>query len=197
MYHQNASWCPKGTRYNQDGLGYCWTWSGTGCFMSLRAMEGLPTTLLAPVSMGYLVNWANRGNYLESFIQGAREQGICPAIDGNINDLNRSASFWNQHADKRELFRLDEVWDTDGSSDDRMIQHAISGLSYGRSGFLAFNWWGHALELVGVRHDPKVYKGFVAVIRNSHNEDDFIELTGTKAVPDELYFFVSSKPSAS
>ena len=81
-YAQTASWAPKGFQYNQNGLGYCWTWGGTACLMDLQRIHCVDMVLLAPVSMGYLVNWRNAGNYLESYIGGARDQGVCAAING-------------------------------------------------------------------------------------------------------------------
>lgn len=186
IYHMYDSWRPKGTRYNQGSLGYCWTWSGTGCVMSCRAMEDKDLVILAPVSMGYLVGWANRGNYLMSFITGAREQGICP---GDLNDSRRSATVWNA-VGRRNEFQLDKVWDCRKSV---MTQHCISGLCYGRSGYIAYNWWGHALELVGIRMVGGVLQWDIS---NSHNEPDVITLTGSRAVPDECYFFISTKQAA-
>ena len=65
VYHQYNSWAPAGTfRWNQNGLPYCWTWSGTAGLLDVRAIEQKPTVLLAPVSMGFLVGWKDRGNYL-------------------------------------------------------------------------------------------------------------------------------------
>ena len=55
VYHAQDTWRPEGFQWNQDGLGYCWTWGGTAAIMTLRAVYGLATVKLAPVSMGYLV----------------------------------------------------------------------------------------------------------------------------------------------
>jgi hypothetical protein len=184
MYHQKAAWGPDGFQWNQDGLGYCWTWSGTGSVMNCRAREGKPTILLSPVSMGWLVNWRNRGNYLESFIEGAMERGIAPmeyTPDQHSMDYKNYVKGWEEAALN---YRIAEAWDSDTDS---MIQHAISILRCGVDGYIAYNWWGHALSLVGVRWDESVANNLVWVIRNSHDEDDFIELTGSKGIPDELY----------
>ncbi len=194
MHHQKHTWAPPGFQYNQNGLGYCWTWGGTGCLMTTRAMEDKDTVLLAPVSMGYLVNWANRGNYLESYIRGAREDGVCPAVNGEINSHTNSSRYWDNHDTDRSKYRLDKIWDTDSRNGDaRMIQHCLSILCYGRSLYIAYNWWGHALECVGLRWDESKPNNLVWIIRNSHNESDFIELVGSKGVPDEAYGFVSTK----
>lgn len=193
IYHMYDSWAPPGYKFNQNGLGYCWTWSGTGAVMTLRALEDKDFVPLAPVSMGYLVGWRNNGNYLESFIQGAREDGICPAVNGEINSHKNSRSYWDQHDADRHLYRLDKVWDTNArAGDDVMIQHCLSILSYGRPLYCAWNWWGHAVLVVGMRWDETEYKNIVWLLRNSHNEDDVIELTGSRGVPDEAYGFVST-----
>jgi len=188
MYHQQATWRPPGFKWDQSSLNYCWTWSGTGCLMTTRAVEKKPTVILAPASMGYLVGWSNQGNYLESFIKGAREQGVCPAQDGNWNTTNRSKAYWNEFASQRKLYRLKDVWDTDARN---MTQHAVTGLCAGCSGYIAYDWWQHALELVGiVIRDGKWYW----IISNSHASDQgkLIELTGSRAIPSELFFFIST-----
>lgn len=189
IYHMQSSWRPDGMEWLQKNLGYCWTWSGTGCLMTTRAMEGKPTVLLAPVSMGYLVGWANRGNYLQSFIQGAREDGICPAVDGDFNSQNRSASYWDKYKEPRKLHRLGGVWDTNVA---KMTQHCISGLSAGRGGYIAYDWWRHALELASIRMVNGVLHWDIS---NSHPTDKgkLITLTGSRAIPSECYFFVSTE----
>jgi hypothetical protein len=197
MYHQNKTWAPDGFRYNQDGLGYCWTWSGTACMMDLRAAEDKETVKLSPVSMGYLVGWKNRGNYLESYIQGARKQGVAPVdwVDGDINSVNRDPDSYKQGwKEEREKYQLDEIWDTDTRSGAKTtIRHCATILALtARPIYIAYNWWGHALELVGIRWDESKQNNVVWIIRNSHNENDFIELDGSKGEPDEAYGFVSS-----
>jgi hypothetical protein len=189
MYHQYNSWAPEGFVYNQDGLGYCWTWGGTAAVMDCRALEKKKTTLLAPVSMGYLVGWQNRGNYLGSFIKGAKNDGICPAVNGNVNSHQNSSSYWSQHDADRDKYRLATVWDCDRS---QMWRHCVSILCYGVPIYVAYNWWGHALELVGVRWDERQPSNVRAILRNSHRESDLIELTGSRAQPSEAYGFCST-----
>jgi len=184
LYHQYNSWAPEGFRWNQNGLGYCWAWGVTAAVMDCRAREGRETVLLAPVSLGWLVNWRNRGNYLESAIRGARERGIAPAEyvpDPHSLSHRSYRDGWEEAAMR---YRLGETWDCDPS---RMIQHAISVLATGTPLYIAYNWWGHALECCGIRWDERERYNVVWQIRNSHNEDDLIELTGTRGVPDEAY----------
>lgn len=193
VHHQYATWAPKGEfQWNQDGLGYCWTWGGTACMMDLRAIHAMNTVYLAPVSMGYLVGWRNEGNYLESFIEGAQDRGVCPAVDGNYNSHRNDGSYWRQFEEKRADFRLDRVWEVDTSrGKDFTKRQILSGLSYTMPGYIAYMWWGHALSMNMVIDPRKPKYG----IRNSHNEDDIIVLEGDRAIPDEMFFFETLKLS--
>lgn len=191
LHHLHDSWAPPGTKFNQNGLGYCWTWSSTACMMTVRAAELKPFVSLASVSMGYLVRWANQGNYLESVINGLREKGICP---GDFNDHSNSASKWSSLDSERAKYRLRAVWDTNPRAGDAtMIQHCLSILAYGRPLQGAWNWWGHAVAIVGMRWDESLLNNVAFILRNSHNESDVIELTGSRAVPDEAYGFISTE----
>ena len=186
MYY-TYKWRPRGFRYTQNGIGYCWTWSGCGTFMTLWLLEGKDLTYFVPVAMGYLVGWQDRGNYLMDFVKGAREDGLFRSADqSDLNNHSRNRNNWPMGGD-RMLHLLDEVWDLNSGN---MVQHCITALCAGRSIYIAYNWWGHALELVGIRYNGNTLEW---IISNSHNEDDFIILTGNRAVPSEGIVFVSSK----
>jgi hypothetical protein len=189
MYHQDATWAPDGFQWNQNGLGYCWTWSGTGDVMNCQAREGKRKAgdeLLAPVSMGYLVGWRNRGNYLEDFLRGARDHGIAPAScvpSQHSRDVRNYASDWEE---KAFLNRIADngVWDCNRSD---MLRHSLSHLRLGVSGHIAYNWWSHALSLIGVIWDESQPENVRWVIRNSHNETKPIIMTGRRGTPDECF----------
>lgn len=191
LYHMWDSWCKPGVKYNQANLPYCWAWSGAACLMTTRAAELKPTVTLAPVSMGYLVGWRSAGNYLESFIEGARDKGICP---GDLNDRRNSASAWSSLESERAKYRLRAVWDTNPKAGDAtMIQHCLSILAYGRPLYCAWYHLSHAMATVGLRWDESVTNNLVWIIRNSHNESDVIEMTGSNAIPDEAFGFASTE----
>jgi len=192
MYHQRDTWAPEGFSSNQDGLGFCWTWSGTSWVMTIRAMEDKPTVMLSPVAQGKWVNWSNSGWYLDSFIDKARNEGICPLPPGvDFNSTDRSSSFWSQYDSQRKFYRVDAVWDCNNANATIMWQHAISCLAYGCPLYIAYTFWGHALMCVGVRWDNGQ---LIPVIQNSHGETDWIELTGSRAVFSEAYGGVSTVP---
>lgn len=186
MYHQDRSGVMK-DGWDQDGLGYCWAFGMTAALMDCRALEGQDPVRLAPTSLGFLVNWQNAGNYLDSAIQGARERGIAPAT--HVPELSiRPREFKTGWEDEALKYRLSEVWDTNaGSGAKAMIQQCLSILALGRAGYIAYDWWGHALEMVGYRWDQKAANNVVPIIRNSHGEDDYIEIEGSRGVPDEFY----------
>jgi len=195
QFHQEDTWAPPGTVSDQNGFGWCWTFGGTNALMDVEALEDKTTIRLGANSMGWLVNWQNRGNYLESFITGAKERGIAPAdMCGGWNSLENNPR--NFHANWKEealKHRLGTVWDTDArSGDDRMIQQCLSILAYGRPLYIAYNWWGHALMCTGVIWDESKYKNLIWVLRNSHGEREFIYLHGTKGIFDEAYGFIST-----
>jgi len=187
LYHQHATWAPPGYEWNQDGLPYCWAWGLTAALMDCRAREGKPTVTLSPVSLGWLVNWASRGNYLESAIRGARERGVCAmeyTPDPHSRNHRNYRDGWEDNALKH---RIAEVWDLDTRSNAAMIQHSITVLATATPLYIAYNWWNHALQCCGLRWDESQPYNLVWQIRNSHNESDIIELTGSRAVPDEAY----------
>jgi hypothetical protein len=191
IYHQHATWAPPGVmEWYQDGLKYCWTWGGTAALQDCEAREKKWTTLLSPVAMGYLVDWRNAGNYLDSVIQGFKERGV-PEASYTPDMLSRNPkTFKEGWEDNALLHRLGDVYDTDAQ---KMIQHAISILACGIPGHNAFNWWGHSTETVCVWWDETQVNNLRWGVRNSHNENDVIVMTGNKAVPDEFYGYASTK----
>lgn len=187
VYHQHNSWAPTGFQWNQNGLNYCWAWGPTAALMDLFAREGKACPLLSPVTLGWLVSWRNSGGYLGATIRGIMERGIASAeFTPDIHSRNYG-SFRPGWQDDAMKHRLAEAWDMDNTSKSGMIQHAVSVLATGTPMYIAYNWWGHALECCGVLWDETKPNNLVWQIRNSHNEDDIIEMTGSKAVPDEAY----------
>jgi len=204
QFHQERSWAPKGFKWNQNGLPYCWAWSLTAAIMDTEAreaQEGEPSKLLAPVSMGGAVKWANTGNYLENAIQWAIDHGVAsaeyvPSSAWFSRNPNSFKSGWEQDALNHKI-DPQAVWQMDNSSKTSMVQHCITNLSRGNAVYLAYYWWSHALEMIGLIWDETQKYNLKFVIRNSHDESEPIILTGDRAVPDEAFGILGTMPYVS
>jgi hypothetical protein len=188
IYHLHK-WFGQGKvfdRWDQNGLGYCWTWGLTAGLQCVRACEGKTPVALAPNSLGHLVGWRNRGNYLLSALSGMRETGVCElSYVDSIHSINprRFKRGWEENALQYRLSPRD-LYDTDPR---RMIQHAVTLLArLGLPGYDAYDWWGHALLLVSLEWDERQPNNITWINFNSH-DDGIIKMTGQRAVPSELY----------
>jgi len=206
VYYSYKTWAPNDGSFtwDQNGLGYCWTWGGTAGLLCLRAVLGLKTVRLAPVSMGYLVGWANRGNYLESWLKGAMDDGLVPVQGGEVslddwadvsmNSTNRSSSFWGKYDALRKQFRLDRVWEINTQSGEMQnIRETATSLYLSSPTYGAHNYWSHALGHEAIFNDSRAPYGVTIGHRNSHNNKDLLILEGTKATFDEAYPLISVK----
>lgn len=185
MYHQDAAKLFEGS--TQNGLGYCWAWSATNALMGKRAIEGQQPVLLAPVTLGWLVNWNNQGNYLESAIQGMNERGVAPSEYVPNQHSTNHRQYKDGWEEAALNYRSLEWWDCNYTSEKFMLQQELTILSLGIPVYAAWNHLGHAMEVVGLLWDEKVRNNIVQVIRNSHGEKDCIEMDGARAVPNEAY----------
>ena len=157
--------------------------------MTAYSRNRLKRRLLSPVSGGKFVGWRNVGNTLVSFVRGSQEYGICDAENGEVNDFRNSGSVWDS---KPRTVKLGSVWELDCRSGvDYTVQQMITCLCLGIPLYIAYLWWSHALEIVGIRYVPGKYKNIVVILRNSHGETNFIELEGSKCIPYEIFAFGS------
>jgi hypothetical protein len=185
MYHQQNTWAPDGFRWNQNGLNYCWAWGITAAMMDQQArINPGNIKLLAPVTMGWTVGWRNKGNYLEDALQAVIVRGVAEASyvpDPHSLNYREYKAGWEDNA---LLHRVPEdgFWDLQRSN---MIQHAISVLKTGTSLYVAYYWWSHALEVVGLRWNEREKNNLEWILRNAHNEDELYLMTGDNAIPDE------------
>ncbi len=171
--------------HSQGRTNYCWAYGITLCIEVLRLMENQPYRRLGPASLGWLVSWRNRGNYLASAIQGVWERGVASAEfvkDGTTNHRTFKEG-WEADALKHKLH---EWTDTDSSDPEYMAQQCASLLVGGLPLYEAFNWWSHALARVGVVWDPHERYNLRWIDWNSHS-DGRIEMTGLRGIPDEAY----------
>jgi hypothetical protein len=189
IYHQKNSWAPDGFHWYQNGLNYCWSWSLAADMMDLEAVEGkrdASTPRLASVTMGRIVNWRNKGDYLEDGIRGLIKYGFASETyvpDPHSLNYREYEDGWEDDA---LLHRIpeDSVWDMDPKY---MLRHILTGLDKGRSAYGGWNELGHAMSVVGMLWDKSAYNNVIIQVRNSHNETEPIEMVGRNALPDEAY----------
>lgn len=196
MYWQQRTWAPDGYRWNQSRLLYCWSWSGTAALLDMRAAEGLSTPQLAPVTAGGAVGWANKGNYLDSYVSWARENGLAEVEyvpDMWSRDYRNYKPGWQESAKKH---RLRNILDTNRRAGTKeMMRQVLSILKLGRPLYAAWNRLAHAMEITGMLWTPGKWLDITLIIRNSHNEPEPIEMYGENATPDEAIGFISSEPT--
>ncbi len=174
--------------YIAEGVGVhnCWNYGITHATEDCRAAEGQPAVKLAPNSLAYLVNWRNQGYFCDETIAAVRQYGIAPAsmVPEYKMDPREFDPKWEQ---ERLKYRVLEWWDTRRSDGViRMIQQCLAVLMAGRAGYIARNWWGHALESAGMEWDEHQPNNVVWIDFNSHG-DGLIRLAGSKGIPDEFY----------
>ncbi len=168
---------------NQGSTNFCWAYGMASTIEAVRLREAQPYRRLAPATLGWLVNWRNAGFYLLETINGAVERGIASseyASDG-VYSPSGFKSGWEENALNN---KPSEWFDTRNGS--AMTKHCVSLLLAGLPLYIAYNWWGHALMMAGVKWTEGELNNVTWQAWNSHN-DGLIELTGSKGIPDEAY----------
>jgi hypothetical protein len=94
-------------------------------------------------------------------------------VNGEFNSHNRSSAYWDQYESERKLYRLGDTAELDPGD---MLRQSVSAICHGIGLYIAYNWWGHAVELVGYRMSSS--GELETLISNSHNEDDMLVLKG-------------------
>ncbi len=191
-YHMKK--LPWMERSSQNGLNYCWAWGIGNCFMGTRALQyGWENSKeMAPVSLGWTVNWRNAGNYLGDAMEAMTTKGIAPMSYAKDQHGNSPRNFKDGWETAAHANTVKEWIDVDCRGGDMFtLRQLLTVLSTGRPAYIAHNWWSHALLICGLVWDPS--KPFNVRIQhwNSHG-DGLIELTGGRGVPDEAYAIVST-----
>ena len=172
---------------SQGNTNYCWAYGISTALEAMMLKENQKYVRLAPATLGWLVNWRNRGFYLSETIAGAAREGIASsefAKDGTTNK-NTFKKGWQEN---RLKYKPHEWWDTIGKAFSKvgMMRQCVSLLLNGLPGYIAYNWWGHALAMLGVQWDESKKYNIKWLAWNSHN-DGLVELDGDRGIPDEFY----------
>lgn len=179
---QNANAEP----HNQMRTNYCWAYGLAMCVEASRVIDSQPYRRLGPPSLGWLVNWRNKGNYLMSAIKGATEKGFASwdFVKDGTTDPRRFKKGWEADALQH---RTSEFTDLDRSKGEKsMAQQVASLLVAGIPIYTAYNHLGHAMSRMGVVWDETVKYNLRWQEWNSYG-DGLIEMSGSAGIPDEAY----------
>lgn len=160
----------------QNGLNYCWAWSLCGTMLVQRLTVGLSFIELAPESLGGDVNFRNAGNYLDSALAYAAKNGACERSFVPTMYSLRPSTYKTGWQDNALNHRPTEWFDLDGNSWVNTVSALLSGFPL----YVGYDWWSHAVCLVGL----VIIDGEICPeVFNSH-ADGIIVLSGSRKVPD-------------
>lgn len=133
---------------DQDGQGYCWAYSTTGCVQYLRAVNNQPYVRLSAHAVGCKVkNFRNEGGWCGLSAKFHREQG-CPSVElwpeKSMSRSNDRPEVWANAA----LHKVTEDWVdlTRDVYDQNLTEEQIATcLMSGIPCALDFNWWSHSV----------------------------------------------------
>lgn len=175
---------------DQGWTNWCWAYGLASSLEAVRLLEGQPYRRLAPATLGWLVNWKNQGHWLSEAIAGAAQRGIASSefADDTITNPRLFKPGWEQDALRHKPL---EWFDTVGMdnrrrNEEEQVHQCVSLLLTPSPLYVAYWWWSHALMLGALEWDEREKHNLRWVALNSHN-DGWIELSGSRGVPDESY----------
>jgi hypothetical protein len=174
---------------DQNGQGYCWAYSSTGCVMALRAAMNLPYVRLSAHGVACV-------------IKGFQDEGGWGAqsLDFIMNRGVPSVEFWAEKSMSKK-YDTKETWENaalhkvtggwidlaDAQYDRNLTFDQVATLLLCRIPIVVdFNWWGHSVHATDLVEVSRVDYGIR--IRNSwtdsYGDRGFAVLQGNKARPD-------------
>jgi hypothetical protein len=166
----------------QDGLRYCWIYSGAQAAEMTMACQHRKYVELAPESCGGAVNWRNSGYYIDHALSYWAEHGMasrafCP------DHVITPSKFKDGWEDDAELTVPTETIDV-GMDREHNWRMACSMLFTGiLVPWTGLDWWRHAVTFGKLA----IERGeVVPYTRNTHARDDDRILTGRYKYPDSL-----------
>ncbi len=134
--------------YDQDGVGYCWTHSSTGCHMLLRAIMGQPYKRLSAFMVGCLIKaYRNQGGWGAQSLEFIMSTGQCEEHFWPEQSMSRSNDTRDMRANAAK-YKITEAWaDLDVPVYNRNLteDQAMTALLSGLPLIGDFNWWGHSV----------------------------------------------------
>ena len=185
---------------DQNGQGYCWAYSSTGCVMALRSIMNLPPLRLSAHAVAWKIKGGrDEGGWCGLSAKFIKETGV-PSVElwpeKSMSRSNDRPETWTN----AKLHLVTEDWqDIGGSLYDQnlSLRQLDTCLLLNIPVATDFNWWGHSVMMGRL---VKVESGsYGRAIRNSWSQSwgkkGWSILRGNKAIPDSSIALRVTKPS--
>lgn len=175
---------------DQNGQGYCWYYSTTGCVMMLRAVQNEPMVRLSAHAGAWIIK------------NGRDEGGWCGlSAKRQVSHGTPSVEFWPEKSMNGRSYDKPETWENaakhkvtedwvdltrDVYDQNLTFDQLATCLLNGIPCAVDFNWWGHsvcALDLVEVEagsYGIRILNSW----SDNWGEQGMSVLRGSKAIPD-------------
>lgn len=171
---------------SQGRTNWCWAYGITSALESVQLVENQPHVRLAPATLGWTVGWHNVANWCSDAIAAVAERGVASSVyakDG-ITNPKLFEKGWEEDA---RNYKLSEWFDVETHRTEKeTVKQCVSLLLTGLPLYVAYNWWGHALAIIGIEWDEAEKYNLRWIGWNSHGDGEIV-LTGSRGVPDEAY----------
>ena len=169
---------------DQNGQGYCWAYSTTGCVMAMRAVMNQPHVRLSAHAVAWKIKGGrDEGGWGALSMEYIQEKGV-PSVEfwkeKSMSAANDTPATWANAA----LHKVTEGWvDLAEAVYDRNLtfEQLATCLLSNIPVVVDFNWWGHSVFAVDLVSETSIR------IRNSWSdswgERGFGVLEGSKAIP--------------
>lgn len=136
---------------DQNGQGYCWSYSSTGCVQLARAVANQPHVPLSAHSVACVVkNFRDEGGWCGLSFDYIRKSGIVPQQHWPAQSMNRSHNT-PANWEIAKAFRIAEGFvdlAAPAYGKDLSFDQLASCLLAGLPCVGDFNWWGHSVCLM-------------------------------------------------
>lgn len=154
---------------DQNGQGYCWFYSGTGCIQVLRERNNQPYQRLSAHSGAWVIkNGRDQGGWGAQGLDFQRERGVMPISVWPEKSMNGREYNTPANWETAKEFRVTEGFvDLDPPQYDRELSvHQVISCLLNRVPVIGdFMWWRHSVAMLDVldvypsrsKNDPRRY----------------------------------------